>query len=137
MWVEDQAAVEGLRSERVVAEAVALYPRIDVLMVGIGSWHPPESCLCAAFPAAWHDQAIASGVRADLCATLIDDEGRAVPSPLDQLGICITAEQLRRIPDVVGIGGGLEKADAIAAILKGGWINTLVTDSGVARRLLA
>jgi DNA-binding transcriptional regulator LsrR (DeoR family) len=137
MWVEDQAAVEGLRSERVVAEALALYPKIDVLMVGIGSWHPPESCLCAAFPAAWHDQAIASGVRADLCATLIDDEGRAVPSPLDQLGICITAEQLRRIPDVVGIGGGLEKADAIAAILKGGWINTLVTDSGVARRLLA
>jgi DNA-binding transcriptional regulator LsrR (DeoR family) len=40
MWVEDQAAVEGLRSERSVAEALALYHRIDVLVVGIGSWHP-------------------------------------------------------------------------------------------------
>jgi len=33
MWVEDQAAVEGLRSERSVAEALALYHRIDVLVV--------------------------------------------------------------------------------------------------------
>jgi len=40
MWVEDQAAVEGLRSERSVAEALALYHRIDVLVVGIGSWQP-------------------------------------------------------------------------------------------------
>ena len=137
MWVEDQAAVEGLRSERSVAEALALYHRIDVLVVGIGSWHPPESCLCAAFPSAWHDQALAAGVRADLCATLLDDEGTAVANQLDQLGLCITAEQLRRIPDVVGIGGGLEKAAAIASVLRGGWISTLVTDAGVARRLLA
>ena len=136
MWVEDQAAVEGLRGERSVAEALALYHRIDVLAVGIGSWHPPDSCLCAAFPSAWHDQALGAGVRADLCATLIDDEGKAVASPLDQLGLG-TAEQLRRIPEVVGIGGGLEKAAAIAAVLRGGWITTLVTDGGVARRLLA
>jgi DNA-binding transcriptional regulator LsrR (DeoR family) len=87
MWVEDQAAVEGLRSERSVAEALALYHRIDVLVVGIGSWHPPESCLCAAFPSAWHDQALAGGVRADLCATLLDDEGRAVANSLDQFGL--------------------------------------------------
>ena len=137
MWVEDQAAVEGLRSERSVAEALALYHRIDVLVVGIGSWHPAESCLCAAFPSAWRDQALAAGVRADLCETLLDDEGRAVANPLDQLGLGITAEQLRRIPDIVGIGGGLEKAAAIASVLRGGWINTLVTDAGVARRLLA
>ena len=137
MWVEDQAAVEGLRSERSVAEALALYHRIDVLVVGIGSWHPPESCLRAAFPSAWHDQALAAGVRADLCTTLLDDEGRAVANQLDQLGIGITAEQLRRIPDIVGVGGGLEKAAAIASVLRGGWISTLVTDAGVARRLLA
>jgi len=93
--------------------------------------------LCAAFPSTWHDQALAAGVRADLCATLIDDAGKAVASPLDQLGLGITAEQLRRIPEVVGIGGGLEKAAAIASVLRSGWISTLVTDAGVARRLLA
>ena len=36
----------------------------------------------------------------------------------------------------IGIGGGLEKADAIRAVLKGNWITTLVTDAGVARKLI-
>jgi DNA-binding transcriptional regulator LsrR (DeoR family) len=76
-------------------------------------------------------------VQADLCGTLIDREGREQPSQLDTQGLTITSAQLRRIPDVIGIGGGLEKADAILAVLRGEWIDVLVTDAGVARRLLA
>jgi DNA-binding transcriptional regulator LsrR (DeoR family) len=109
----------------------------DVLVVGIGSWQAPESRLYAAFPPAWHDQALAAGARVDLCATFLDDEGRAVANPLNQLALGIAAEQLRRIPDKVGIGGGLEKAAAIAPVLRGSWMSALVTDAGVARRLLA
>jgi hypothetical protein len=60
----------------------------------------------------------------------------AVANPLNQLALGIAAEQLRRIPDIVGIGGGL-KAAAIASVLRGGWMSSLVTDAGVARRLLA
>ena len=84
----------------------------------------------------WRRDALAAGVQADVCGTLIDRDGREVPSPLDDLGLTITAKQLRRIPDVVGIGGGLEKAEAIDAALRGKWINVLVTDAGVARHLL-
>ncbi len=137
MWFEDPVVAEGLRTDTTVAPILKLYDQIDVLVVGIGSWNPEESCLCSAFPHSWHDQALADGVRADLCRTLIDDAGREITSPLDHLGIGISAKQIRRIPDVIGIGGGLEKGDAIAAVLRGGWINTLVTDSGVAKRLLA
>jgi len=55
---------------------------------------------------------------------------------LDQVGLAINAKQLRRIPEIIGIAGGLEKANAILAALRGKWITTLVTDAGVARRLL-
>jgi DNA-binding transcriptional regulator LsrR (DeoR family) len=79
---------------------------------------------------------LAAGVRADLCATLIDDTGGVVPSPLDKVGLALNAKQIRRIPERVAIAGGLEKASAILAALKGKWITTLVTDAGVARRLL-
>jgi len=67
----------------------------------------------------------------------IDAAGREVPSELNDRGLSISSVQIRRIPDVIGIGGGLEKAETIAAILRGRWINTLITDAGVARRLLA
>ncbi len=136
MWVEDASLVKRLRTEPSVAQVLERYDRIDVLVSGIGSWNPPVSCLHDAFSKAWKRQVLAAGVRADLCATLIDDTGGVVPSPLDKLGLALNAKQIRRIPERVAIAGGLEKASAILAALKGNWITTLVTDAGVARRLL-
>jgi DNA-binding transcriptional regulator LsrR (DeoR family) len=136
MWVEDASLVKRLRTEPSVAQVLERYDRIDVLVSGIGSWNPPVSCLYDAFSKAWKRQVLAAGVRADLCATLIDDAGGVVPSPLDKVGLALNAKQIRRIPERVAIAGGLEKASAILAALKGNWITTLVTDAGVARRLL-
>jgi DNA-binding transcriptional regulator LsrR (DeoR family) len=136
MWVEDPSLVKRLRTEPSVAQVLERYDRIDVLISGIGSWNPPVSCLHDAFSKAWKRQVLAAGVRADLCATLIDDTGGVVPSPLDKLGLALNAKQIRRIPERVAIAGGQEKASAILAVLKGNWITTLVTDAGVARRLL-
>ncbi len=136
MWVEDASLVKRLRTEPSVAQVLERYDRIDVLVSGIGSWNPPVSCLYDAFSKAWKRQVLAAGVRADLCATLIDDSGGVVPSPLDKVGLALNAKQIRRIPERVAIAGGLEKASAILAALKGNWITTLVTDAGVARRLL-
>jgi DNA-binding transcriptional regulator LsrR (DeoR family) len=136
MWVEDASLVKRLRTEPSVAQVLDLYDRIDVLVSGIGSWNPPVSCLYDAFSKTWKRQVLAAGVRADLCATLIDDAGGVVPSPLDKVGLALNAKQIRRIPERVAIAGGLEKAGAILAALKGKWITTLVTDAGVARRLL-
>ncbi len=135
MWVEDASLVKRLRTEPSVAQVLERYDRIDVLVSGIGSWNPPVSCLHDAFSKAWKRQVLAAGVRADLCATLIDDSGGVVPSPLDKVGLALNAKQIRRIPERVAIAGGLEKASAILAALKGNWITTLVTDAGVARRL--
>ena len=136
MRVEDQGLIAKLRHEPSIANALSRYDRIDVLVVGIGSWHPQESCLCSGFPEDWRRDALKRNVRADLCATLIDQQGQAVPSPLDHAGLCLSTAQLRRIPERIGVGGGLEKAEAIRAALRGGWISTLVTDAGVARQLI-
>jgi len=137
MWTEDPMLIQRLRDEPSVANAMEKLDSVDVLVVGIGSWNPVESCLCSGFPPLWRDEALAAGVQADVCGTLIDRNGRQVRSRLDEQGLSMTAEQLRRVPDVIGIGGGLQKTDAIAAVLRGGWIDILVTDAGVARRLLA
>jgi DNA-binding transcriptional regulator LsrR (DeoR family) len=136
MWTEDPMLAQRLREEPAVAAAMANYDHIDVLVVGIGSWRPPESCLCSGFPAKWREEVLAAGVQADVCGTLIDRDGAETKSQFDERALSITAAQLRKIPEVIGIGGGREKADAIAAVLRGGWIDVLVTDAGVARRLL-
>ncbi len=135
MWVEDRDLVGKLRAEASIANTMSQYDTIDALVVGIGSWRPEESCLCSGFPESWRRDALKRNVTADLCATLVDAEGNAVPSPLDELGLCIGTEQIRRVPERIGVGGGIEKAEAIRAVLKGGWITALITDAGVARML--
>jgi DNA-binding transcriptional regulator LsrR (DeoR family) len=137
MWVDDPGLVEKLRNETGIASALSRYDKIDALAVGIGSWRPEESCLCSGFPDDWRRDVIKRGAAADLCATLLDRDGKVVPSPLDQTGLCISTEQLRKVPERIGISGGIEKVDAIRCVLKGNWITTLITDAGVARRLLA
>jgi len=48
----------------------------------------------------------------------------------------IPPERLRSIPRRVGIAGGERKLSAIRAALLGGWVNVLITDLSMARRLL-
>lgn len=44
--------------------------------------------------------------------------------------------QITRIPEVIAVAGGLEKGDAITALLHSQVISSPVTDSTVATRLL-
>ncbi len=135
MWVEDKDLVKKLENEPSIKNTMSQYDDIDVLTVGIGSWRPEESCLCTGFPEEWRRDSLKNGVYADLCAMLVDSKGNVVPNPLDELGLCLSTEQLKKIPNRIGIGGGIEKIDAIRAILEGKWVTTLITDAGVARKL--
>jgi DNA-binding transcriptional regulator LsrR (DeoR family) len=48
----------------------------------------------------------------------------------------ITLEELRAIPKTIGIATGAEKTAGVAAVLKGGFVGTLVCDQDLARSLL-
>ncbi len=136
MWVADQSLAEKLRQEPSISSAMSKYDSIDALIVGIGSWSPQESGLSAGFLDDWRRDALKKNVCADLCATLIDPDGNVVPSPLDEVGLCLGAEQLRAIPQRIGVGGGKEKVRAVKAVLTGGWLDTLITDATIARSLI-
>lgn len=75
------------------------------------------------------------GVSADLCGFLFTDEGEVL---LQSVGgrIGISLEQLRAAQTVVAVAGGAEKRAAIAAVLRSGIVDVLITDAGSARALL-
>ncbi|MEH3077706.1 MAG: MarR family transcriptional regulator [Quadrisphaera sp.] len=77
------------------------------------------------------------GAVGQVCLHFLDAEGQLLPTPLDDLVIGATAEQLRRTPRRVGVAGGAGKAPAIRAALVGGWVNVLVTDTETAQLLAA
>jgi len=76
------------------------------------------------------------GVRAEVAGILLDAHGDTVPSGLTDRMIGITAEQMRAIPEVIGIVYGLAKVHAVLASVRGGLVNSLVTHSTLATALI-
>ena len=72
----------------------------------------------------------------EVCLRFFDQDGNLINSPLNDRVMAISPKQLKAVPRRIGVAGGPEKLTAIAAAVKGGWINTLITDVETAQRLL-
>lgn len=72
----------------------------------------------------------------DVLGTVIDANGYPIDHPINERIIGIGFEDLRQIPNVIAAAGGLHKLPVLAAALKRGVIDTLVTDESTARGLL-
>jgi DNA-binding transcriptional regulator LsrR (DeoR family) len=134
----DVASARAIRRQPDLQRTLDQFSRVTVAMVAIGSWSPPDSQVYynAAISPGLRERLLARGVQAEVCATLLDSEG-AVLDDLTPLSIAIETEQLRRIPEVIGVAGGPLKTAAVRAALESGLLTSLVTDAALARRLLA
>jgi DNA-binding transcriptional regulator LsrR (DeoR family) len=77
----------------------------------------------------------AVGAVGDLILYTFDAQGRFVPESIAEHAIAIPIDQLRRVPQVIAVAGGAEKAEAIRGALSTGIINMLITDQAAARLL--
>lgn len=133
--LSDATSARGLRTQPQVADAMRRYRDLTKAIVAIGSWDPPESLVRDSLTKAEATSLRKRGVRAETCARLLDDDGMPV-TDLDDRVIAISAEQLRKVPEVVAVACGTRKAQAIHAVLTAGVVTALVTDTDVARALL-
>ena len=104
-----------------VATTLARFPDITCALVGIGGWarrrRTVRRCVRRC-PAPLVGQLDAAGAVADIRSTVLDADGAVVGGDaVPARCIAITTEQLRAVPDVVGLAGGADKATAIAAVL--------------------
>ena len=120
-------------------EALELLDRVDEALVGIGtcSIDPPLRAGDNFFTKEQFARAKKLGAVGQVNLRFIDDEGKAVSSELDGQVIGITLEQLRACERTIAVAGGPAKVAAIRGALKGGWVNTLVTDSTTAEELIS
>lgn len=129
------AALSDLHIQR----AIRQLDGVDIAFIGIGpaDFHGPLEESDNFFTAEQLAQVRAAGAVGQLHQRFIDREGKAVATPLDDLVIGISLEQLRNARRKIAVAGGAKKHEALAAALKGGWIDALVTDVNSANYLLA
>jgi len=132
----DAATAATLRNQPEVAEAFQRFDSITKAILPVGSWDPPHSQLYDALTPEERADLRAQGVCAEIGATLVDASGQQVAQEFSERCIAISAEQLKKIDEVIVVGGGLIKAAAIRAVLTGGFANSVVTERAAAHALL-
>lgn len=103
----------------------------DLAMVGIGvpGRGFAESVIADAYTGEPTPVAVVS-------ARLVDGDGQEVPGPLRDRVVALTLDELRKIPTVIGVAAGVEKAPAVVAALNGGLVNELICDQPLAAEAL-
>jgi DNA-binding transcriptional regulator LsrR (DeoR family) len=72
----------------------------------------------------------------DILGHFYDIDGRPVECETDDRLIALDLEQLRVIPTMVAVAGGLGKVAAILGGLRGSYIDVLITDMETAQAIL-
>lgn len=72
----------------------------------------------------------------DVLCHFIDSDGQLIPSPIEDRLISTPLDRLKQMNNVVGLAAGAEKADAIRSVLRGGYLDILITDEATAALLL-
>jgi DNA-binding transcriptional regulator LsrR (DeoR family) len=137
MIVHDAPTATALRSHPEVARAITLFPKVTKAVVAVGGWNPPASTVYDAITPADRKTLVRLGVQADVSGVLLDADGVPVHAPLTDRMICIDAADLRRIPEVIALTYGPEKASATRAAIRGGYVNGIVTHRSLATALIS
>jgi DNA-binding transcriptional regulator LsrR (DeoR family) len=121
-----------------VSDVVALFDRVTVALVGIGSIQPSNLLERSGnvFSQEELDAVRDLGAVGDICVRFFDSSGDPVISPLDKRVLGMSLHQLKRVERAVGVAGGLRKHAAVQGALRGEWINVLITDRFTAQTLV-
>ncbi len=127
----------ALRAEPTIQQVIKQACEVEQALVGVGT--PTADATIAAM--GYLDAQDAHGLRergvvGDILGQFFDADGCVVDLPIHDRRIGIELAELALIPKVVGVAGGLHKAEAILGALHGGFLDVLVTNELVALRLL-
>lgn len=127
---------DALRQEPDMEEILRMIPLSSMSVVGIGGMDDGATIIQNGVLSK-NDLTLLKmqGAVGDVLSHFLDREGRPVSPSLEGRLMSTPLEQLRQLNNVIGVAGGPEKTDAIRAVLRGGYLDVLITDEDTAERL--
>jgi lsr operon transcriptional repressor len=127
----------ALKAEPAIQHVLSQASGVDQAIVGVGTPTADATIVQMGYLAAEDVRVLRDrGVVGDILGQFFDADGDVVSLEIHRRRIGIELSDLASIPKVVGVAGGLHKTEAILGALHGGFLNVLVTNELVARRLL-
>ena len=128
-----------LKADAQISAVLQLAAQADVALVGLGVPNPYSMVVRSGIILSQEDldHLQALGAIGDIALRYMDRNGNPIDLEINERIVGLTIEQIRKIPLVVGIAGGLNKHEIVRAALHGEILNVLVTDLSTAEALLA
>ena len=137
-YVSSKAVKETLMNEPEIAAHFKKLKALDAALIGIGSTDPEQSAVYRAGYLSFEEVKALSedGFATDICGNRIYIDGTIRQNDMNDKLIAISPEDIKRIPIVVAVAVGEDKAATIMAAAKGGFFNVLITDEVAAISIL-
>ncbi|MFZ3390251.1 transcriptional regulator LsrR [Buttiauxella gaviniae] len=139
--VSSPQVAEILRMESSVRDVILAATAADVAVVGIGAINQKRDAtiLRSGYISEGEQLMYArKGAVGDILGYFLQADGELVEAlEIHHELLGVTLDDLAHLPTIVGVAGGVDKADAIYAALRGLRINGLVTEEETARAVLA
>jgi DNA-binding transcriptional regulator LsrR (DeoR family) len=128
---------EGLMGLPFIASVLEQGKQCDMAIVGIGNPYEHSTMYEIGY---LNDADIEELRRAkvvgDISSKYILENGELAAVSINERGIGIELEDLKKIDKVIGIASGVYKTKSILATLKGGYVDVLITDDKTAYQLI-
>jgi DNA-binding transcriptional regulator LsrR (DeoR family) len=137
--VESEMVASALMKDKVVLETLNKARMADIAFVGIGSLEKDKNSLFKAGYISEKELELikASGGVGDTCARFYDAKGRILDIDINRRVIGLPPDELEKLPRVIAVSLGEEKARGILGALLGKRVKGLITDFRTAEKVIA
>jgi DNA-binding transcriptional regulator LsrR (DeoR family) len=118
----------ALRSSREIQATLEHADELDVAVIAVGRWKEGLSTVWDRVPPASRRAASQAGAVAEISGRLLDTQGQAVTSPVENMIVAATLEQMTGARHTIAVSHGAERAVAALAAVRSGLVDTLVCD---------
>lgn len=131
-------AAAVLRNQTDIKHTLAAAAQADVALLGIGNLDPNKSRFVQGgfMTSERLSDLMSEGAVGDMAGQIFTKAGEPYPGPYNQQVIGVSIDDLRRIPTVIAVAAGRQKAAAILGALRTGALKVLVTDDQAAKEVL-
>ena len=132
-----QVVRNELMKDLTVSSMLQMASELNIAILGIGYPNEYSSIQTTGYFAENEmELLIQKGVAGEINMQFYDVNGDTAPFKDNNYVIGVDVHKLKKIPITMGIAGGVEKERAIKGAIRGGYINTLITDYECAQALL-
>ena len=128
--LSSEAARDILMADEVAQQAIRLFDKVTIALVGIGAIEPSPLLAQSGNIFSPEEYSLLRKANAigDILERFFDQDGEIVKTGLEKRVISMSLEQLSKVDRAIGVAGCSRKFNAILGALRGHWINILVTD---------